>query len=314
MKISHLLLSTILCCISLTAVAQKKIPYRFATKAEAQMLITDIDNFTNKLNSFDINLRLGKEDGRKSELLRLAMNETQNWGDDEKKKITDAFKSLQSKIDKQKLKIKYPKEVILVKTSMKEEMNVAAYTRKNWIALGEKFINEAKKEDLEYLLAHEMFHLLTRNNKDFKKSVYSVIGFNVTDRELFFPIDIIEKRISNPDIELYDSYAEFTINGNKQKCSMLIYSDKQYTSGGLSDYLSVGLIPLNDSLMPVQEDGKTVIYSIDQAEDFYGKVGKNTKYIINPEEILADNFAYMLIQKKDLPNPEIPQKIAAILK
>lgn len=314
MKISHLLLSTILCCISLTAVAQKKIPYRFATKAEAQMLITDIDNFTNKLNSFDINLRLGKEDGRKSELLRLAMNETQNWGDDEKKKITDAFKSLQSKIDKQKLKIKYPKEVILVKTSMKEEMNVAAYTRKNWIALGEKFINGAKKEDLEYLLAHEMFHLLTRNNKDFKKSVYSVIGFNVTDRELFFPIDIIEKRISNPDIELYDSYAEFTINGNKQKCSMLIYSDKQYTSGGLSDYLSVGLIPLNDSLMPVQEDGKTVIYSIDQAEDFYGKVGKNTKYIINPEEILADNFAYMLIQKKDLPNPEIPQKIAAILK
>ena len=66
--------------------------------------------------------------------------------------------------------------------------------------------------------------------------------------------------------------------------------------------------------MPVHEDGKTVIYSIDQAEDFYQKIGKNTKYIINPEEILADNFAYMLIQKKDLPNPEIPQKIAAILK
>ena len=95
---------------------------------------------------------------------------------------------------------------------------------------------------------------------------------------------------------------------------MMIYSDKPYRSGTLSDYLSVGLIPLNDSLMPVHEDGKTVIYSIDQAEDFYQKIGKNTKYIINPEEILADNFAYMLIQKKDLPNPEIPQKIAAILK
>ena len=66
--------------------------------------------------------------------------------------------------------------------------------------------------------------------------------------------------------------------------------------------------------MPIQENGKTVIYSIDQTEDFYDKIGKNTKYIINPEEILADNFAYMLMQKKDLPNPEIPQKIAAILK
>lgn len=314
MKISRLLFSTILCCISLTAFAQKKIPFRFATKAEAQMLITDIDNFTNKLNSFDINLRLGKENGRKSELLRLAMNETQNWGDDEKKKITDAFKSLQSKIDKQKLKIKYPQEVILVKTSMKEEMDVAAYTRKNWIALGEDFINKATKDNLEYLLAHEMFHLLTRSDKNFKKSVYSVIGFEVTDRELFFPIDIVERKISNPDIEQYDSYAEFTIDGTKQKCSMIIYSDKAYTTGGLGDYLNVGLIPLDENLIPLRTDGKTIIYGIDKAEDFYDKVGRNTKYTINPEEILADNFAYLLIQKKDLPNPEIIKNIAAILK
>lgn len=315
MKISHWILSVILCCVSLTAVGQKKISYRFATRAEAQMLITDIDNFTNKLNSFDIDLRLGKQNGRKSELLRLAMNETLNWGEDEKKKITAAFKSLQTKIDKQKLKIKYPQEVILVKTSMKEEMNVAAYTRKNWIALGEKYINESTNEELEYLLAHEIFHLLTRSDKDFKKSVYSVIGFNVADRELFFPIDIIEKRISNPDIELYDSYAEFTINGKKQKCSMIIYSQIPFSpEKTLSDYLSVGLIPLNDDLIPIQNDGKTVIYGIEEAEDFYDKIGRNTKYIINPEEILADNFAYLLIQKKDLPNPEIPQKIASILK
>ena len=315
MRLSHWILSVLLCCISFTAAAQKKISYRFATRAEAQMLITDIDNFTNRLNSFDINLRLNKENGRKSELLRLAMNETLNWSENEKKKITAAFKSLQAKIDKQKLKIKYPQEVILVKTSMKEEMNVAAYTRKNWIALGEKYINESTPESLEYLLAHEMFHLLTRSNKDFKKSVYSVIGFNVTDRELFFPIDIIEKRISNPDIEMYDSYAEFTINGQKQKCSMMIYSAIPFSAGKtLSDYLSVGLIPLNDNLIPLQENGQTVIYGIDQAEDFYQKVGKNTEYIINPEEILADNFAYLITQKKNLPNPEIVQKIATILK
>ena len=314
MKISHLVLSAILLCISTAALAQKKISYRFATKAEAQMLITDIDNFTNKLNSLDINLRLGKEDGRKSELLRLAMNETLNWSDEDKKKITAAFKSLQSKIDKQKLKIKYPHEIVLVKTSMKEEMNVTAYTRKNWIALGEDFINKATKDNLEYLLAHEMFHLLTRNDKNFKKSVYSVIGFEVTDRELFFPIDIVERKISNPDIEQYDSYAEFTIDGTKQKCSMIIYSDKAYTTGGLGDYLNVGLIPLDDNLIPLRTDGKTIIYGIDKAEDFYDKVGRNTKYTINPEEILADNFAYLLIQKKDLPNPEIIKNIAAILK
>ena len=95
---------------------------------------------------------------------------------------------------------------------------------------------------------------------------------------------------------------------------MIIYSDKAYTTGGLGDYLNVGLIPLDDNLIPLRTDGKTIIYGIDKAEDFYDKVGRNTKYTINPEEILADNFAYLLIQKKDLPNPEIIKNIAAILK
>ena len=96
---------------------------------------------------------------------------------------------------------------------------------------------------------------------------------------------------------------------------MMIYSAIPFSAEKmLSDYLCVGLIPLSDSLIPLQENGQTVIYSIDQAEDFYQKIGKNTEYIINPEEILADNFAYLVTQKKNLPNPEIIQKIAAILK
>lgn len=314
MKISYLFLSIALCCCSLSLMAQKKLSYRFATRAEAQMLITDIDNFTNKLNSLDIDLRLGKENGRKLELLRLAMNETMNWSDADKKKVSDAFKSLQTKISKQKLNIKYPMDIVLVKTSMKEEFNVTAYTRKNWIALGDSLLKSSTQEQMEYILAHEFFHLITRANKDFKKQVYSIIGFNVTDRELFFPVDIIEKKISNPDIEAYDSYAEFTVNGTKQKCSMIIYSKSDKTTGTLNEHINVGLIPLDDNLIPVQTDGKTVIYNIDQAEDFYNIIGKNTNYILNPEEIMADNFAFLLTQKKDLPNPEILEKLAAILK
>lgn len=313
-KISYLFLSIALCCCSLSSMAQKKLTHRFATRAEAQMLITDIDNFTNKLNSLDIDLRLNKENGRKSELLRLAMNETMNWSEADKKKVSDAFKSLQTKISKQKLNIKYPMDIVFVKTSMKEEFNVAAYTRKNWIALGDSLLKVSNQEQMEYIIAHEFFHLISRANKEFKKKAYSIIGFNVVDREIFFPVDIIEKKISNPDIEAYDSYAEFTINGTLQKCSMIIYSNSSKTTGTLDEHLNVGLIPLNESLLPIQVDGKTTIYNIEQAEDFYNKIGKNTKYIINPEEIMAENFALLLTQKKNLPNPEIIEKLAATLK
>lgn len=314
MKISYFFLSIALCCCSISIMAQKKLSYRFATRAEAQMLITDIDNFTNKLNNLDIDLRLGKENGRKSELLRLAMNETMNWSDADKKKVSDAFKSLQANISQQKLNIKYPMDIILVKTSMKEEFNATAYTRKNWIALGDSLLKTATKEQMEQVLAHEFFHLMTRTNKEFKKNAYSIIGFNLTDREIFFPVDIIKKKISNPDIESYDSYAEFTIEGNKQKCSMIIYSDCNKTTGTLEEHLKIGLIPLNENLLPIQTNGNTIIFNIEQAEDFYDKVGKNTKYIINPEEIMADNFAYLITRKKNASNPEIIEKLAALLK
>ena len=147
MKIQHLLLTICLCCFTLPNFAQKKLSFRFATRAEAQMLITDIDNFTNKLNQFDINARLQKQDGKKSEFLRLAMNETLNWGDQDKARITKSFKSILAKITKQKLKIDYPMEIVLVKTTMNEESGAGAYTRKNWIAIGEKALKESTDEN-----------------------------------------------------------------------------------------------------------------------------------------------------------------------
>lgn len=49
------------------------------------MLITDIDEYTNGWNQFDICSRLQNKEGRKSQLLTLAMSSVQNWSDTEKK-------------------------------------------------------------------------------------------------------------------------------------------------------------------------------------------------------------------------------------
>ena len=87
-----------------------------------------------------------------------------------------------------------------------------------------------------------------------------------------------------------------------------------YDGKTLFDYLKVGLVPLNGDFVPVQKAGKTIIYALDEAEDFYTQVGKNTNYLIHPEEIMADNFAFTLIGKKDLANPEIIQNVQKVLK
>lgn len=288
--------------------------FRFATRAEAQMLITELDDYTRNWNQFDIDVRLQKPQGRKSALLQFAMDQTLNWSDEEKARISKTMKSLDAEIKKQKYNLEFPKEIVFVKTTQKEEGNAEAYTRMNWIAIGEEALKSSSDTDLKYLVAHELFHLLTRQNANFKKDMYQIIGFEVAEKEILFPSDLAEIRISNPDISRYDSYGTFTIGGQKQYCTMVIYTDKPYNGNTLFDYMKIGLVPLNGEFIPVQKSGKTIIYSLDEAEDFYTQVGKNTSYVINPEEIMADNFAYTLIGKKDLPNPEIIQKTQKVLK
>ena len=153
MKFSNIFLAVLGCFLwTAAAWAQNTIPYRFATRAEAQMLITDIDEYTNSLNQFDVEVRLQKKDGRKSQFLTLAMNETQNWSDQDREKVNKAMKAISDQIQKQKFTLHFPKEIILLKTSMKEEGNRSGYARKNWIALGENLLSGASEDSLQQKL------------------------------------------------------------------------------------------------------------------------------------------------------------------
>jgi hypothetical protein len=48
-------------------------------------------------------------------------------------------------------------------------------------------------------------------------------------------------------------------------------------------------------------------------EGFFEQIGRNTNYIIHPEETLANNFVHLMTAKQDLKNPEIPEKIEQLL-
>lgn len=312
MKLTHLLFTVGVLLWVVAGKAQKvsvDIPYRFATRAEAQMLITDIDQYTNGWNQFDINVRLQTPNGRKSQLLTLGMESTRNWSEADRAKLDKAFSAVEAAVKKQKLKLSFPSEVILIKTSMAEEGGASAYTRENWIAIGEQVLEEASSDELAQLVAHELFHLLTKADVAFKKKTYAVIGFTVLDRPIVFPADLMQKLISNPDVNRRDSYASFTIDGRPTNCTMVIYTEEPYTEGTLAQYIKVGLVPLNEQFIPYQQDGVTTVYTLQQASDFRERVGENTNYVIDPEEILADNFVYALFGKADLPDPQLVENL-----
>ena len=76
---------------------------------------------------------------------------------------------------------------------------------------------------------------------------------------------------------------------------MVIYSTKPYEGGSFFQYLNIGLVPIDkNTCKAIEKEGKAVVYSINEASDFYDRMGRNTQYIIDPEEVLADNFSLLL--------------------
>ena len=61
------------------------------------------------------------------------------------------------------------------------------------------------------------------------------------------------------------------------------------------------------------KDGKPLLLKPDAVEGFYEQIGRNTGYIIHPEETLANNFVHLMSGKKGLKNPEIPAQIEKLL-
>ena len=290
------------------------INFRLASAGEAKRLIAAKDSYTANWSPFDIAARLENPEGKREDLVSLAVREVREWTAEEAQQIERIRKNLNDTIRKYGYRIPFPKEIVLVKTTMKDEGGAGGYTRSNWIALTDATFQRGTEASHTRLLVHETFHILTRLNPGFKKKLYRAIDFNILSKEIEFPEDIRKSRISNPDVSRCDSYATFTIDGKPQNCTMIIYTNRPYTTGKFYQYINVGLIPLDESFKPLRESGKTVIYPLQKATDFFDKVGRNTGYVIDPEEVLADNFAVALLNTPNVHTPELQKKVQELLK
>ena len=278
---------------------------------EARTLLSKEDATTRQWSRFDYEARLGKKGGTRQELMRFIADQARDWSKEDKQRMQEAADSLNSHIKALNLSLTLPQEIRILKTTMAEEGGAGGYTRMDYIVVEEQ-IARMKSQQASYLLAHELFHVLTRNNPDFREKMYKLIGFNIVPEEFEVPADLRDVVITNPDVNRFDSYARFRIKSEERPCAMLIYANKPYEGGSFFNYLTIGLMPLKDGKAE-QKDGKTVIYGIKDAENFFEQVGRNTNYIINPEEILAENFAFLLTRKPVTGTPELIEKMRQAL-
>lgn len=300
------------------------INYHFATLAEGKQLLAANNEYYNSLNQGNIDWRMRRTGATLDELKDYVQTCVRDFTDEEKTAITKAVASIEETLNAIGATLPFPDDIAFVRTTMEEEGNAGAYTHKTEIYIGERILQKGIPQDgddeattesnwqyFNYAIAHELFHCLTRNSPKFRSQMYSLIGFTTTGTDYVFSTDIQNRILINPDVEHIDNYAEFTINGMKRNCELMVF----YTKTWAEAYAEVGdeasFFNFNQAVL-VPIDALDTYYSIEEASDFWDVVGRNTDYVIAPEECLADNFGFTLAYGLDGMDYQTPELIANI--
>jgi hypothetical protein len=194
--------------------------------------------------------------------------------------------------------------VNLVRTTGKEEIPGAAYTRGLTVVFPEGSNVSAG------LLAHELFHVMTRNDAALRDRLYAAIGFRPVAR-VELGGELAALRITNPDAPRVDHAIEVMVDGTARRATPVIYASRPYDGGTVFDYLQVKLALLDDRgalTDPVE------LRDFGAVDGFFERVGRNTSYIIHPEEILAENFRLLATASADVKNPDILERVRGALR
>lgn len=290
----------------------------FLSASDARIILSSKDAFLTRMSPFDRAARM-KTDREVSEaqFAEFAASSAMDWEQHEKNAVKVAYKKIQTSVAR--LSLPLPEKIHIIKTSGNEEGN-AAYTRENAIILPRDILASPDKE-IQRLLAHELFHISSRAHPALLKSLYETIGFHYCG-EVEFPKNLGLRKITNPDAPKNDNCINLEFGSEKVLAVPILFSrvSKYDTSQGgeFFQYLQLALLlveQLVDTSTPraLYDSRGPRLAGLQEVSGFFEQVGQNTHYIIHPEEILADNFALLVLGERDVRSPEILARMQRVL-
>jgi alpha-L-fucosidase len=289
--------------------------FRTASLEEERRILGARDGFVASLSPFDRAVRVGTPGPvSEEEFLAFAAREALPWEEPERARLEGLLASLEKKA--RALKLVLLQEVLLIKTSGREEAQ-AAYTRANAIVLPRNKLGAGDGE-LEPLLAHELFHVLSRARPELRKPLYKLLGFEPTGK-IELPEAISDLKITNPDAPTIEWSVEVESDGKPLLVTPVLFSSGSFDprkGGDLFKYLTFRLMAIEDRngrAAPRLSEGKPILLDPEKTPSYKKKVGLNSGYLIHPEEVLADNFVLLLFPRKPPPHPEILSEMQKVL-
>lgn len=281
---------------------------QFATVEQGSERLRRVDRFLEALSRFDQECRLQTNEVTTAEQVGAhAAAEVRAWTAEEMATIAGHFESIRERLAPYSLPL--PETIWLVKTTGREE-GEAAYCRDNTIVLPQRMV-DPRSTRLERTLVHELFHVLSNQNPALRRELYTLVGFHPCP-PITLPESLIDRKITNPDAPTLDAYIRLELPGETVTAVPLLFASVDRfnpTEGGsFFKYLTFRLLvveQVGDLWRAAEKDGQPRLLDPAKVDSFHAQIGKNTKYIIHPEEVLADNFVHLIFATPNLPTPDL---------
>jgi hypothetical protein len=130
------------------------------------------------------------------------------------------------------------------------------------------------------------------------------------------------RKITNPDAPIHDHFIRLRVDGEERLAIPILLSRSATYDASraapLFDYLQFRFLLVEKSegsgaVKPLYNGAKPRTVGIEGVVGYFEQVGRNTRYIIHPEEILADNFALLAVREPGLATPSIVDSLKARL-
>jgi hypothetical protein len=295
---------------------QQDAAFVFADRPQARAVLEARDEYVRATGELERSAKMRSADPVDEERFATRMGQQAlAWDGPERRRLEPVLARLDRFVSG--MKWRRPARILMVKAS-DNLMGGLPHTRANAIVLPQSELSR-ESEYLSYIVAHELFHVLSRADPELREELYAAIGFRACAR-----VDMSEAlrrlRITNPDAVESGHVVQVRVGGRRVEALPFVHLPRgQFDPrAGFTAHLTVSWLPVERSGKGCSIASDPQSLRPDELEGLYEQIGRNTEYIMHPEEILADNFALLFLLSgrdtpREVPSPEILERIRAIM-
>jgi hypothetical protein len=269
----------------------------FASLNHEALLLGRADPWAQQLSDFDLGLRQRTTAPTAlSEFLDFASSNAVPWTTEERQAWQPLIDKLSHAVAG--LNIDLP-NVLFGKTTGQEEFG-STYTWGRAIHMSQFLASLAIDfpDVAFFLLAHELFHVLSREDPKLRDDMHALLGF-ARFEGFTYPAEFEGRRLSNPDS--FDHSHALTVQTATQSVDvvpiiqMRVPLEEAIQLPDIFAEVGIDLLAVDISTGVVVRDGNgdVVKYGFDNT-NWISLMQRNTDFIIQPQEVMADNFALLM--------------------